>query len=101
MIRQSALHTPGKVGDCLNTRLLCRENEGDLHEGFNLGLDPSIADTLPSFQELKRQQAEKAITLDGKEKHDGLEHGENLWPSPEVWGGAVEFVSPSRLRRCA
>lgn len=68
-----------------------RENEGDLHEGFNLGLDPSIADTLPSFQELKRQQAQKSGTSDGKQ--DGLEHGANLWPSPEVWNGADQFVS--------
>ncbi|KAI5455226.1 hypothetical protein NCC49_000042 [Naganishia albida] len=65
------------------------ENEGDLHEGFNLGLDPSIADTLPSFQELKRQQAQKSGTSGGKQ--DGLEHGANLWPSPEVWNGADQF----------
>ncbi|KAJ9104194.1 hypothetical protein QFC20_004632 [Naganishia adeliensis] len=67
------------------------ENEGDLHEGFNLGLDPSIAATLASFQELKTQQSCGVGTQNGKEKDGGLEHGENLWPSSDVWSGSPEF----------
>lgn len=69
-----------------------RQNEGDLHEGFNLGLDPTIADTLPSFQELKKQNtSQQANKKDGH--HDGLEHGANLWPDEKIWNGAAEFVS--------
>jgi hypothetical protein len=70
-----------------------RENEGDLHEGFNLGLDPTIAETLPSFQELKAQKASHP-TNGAKDGHSNeLEHGANLWPDEKVWDGAAEFVS--------
>ncbi|KAJ9124500.1 hypothetical protein QFC24_003291 [Naganishia onofrii] len=66
------------------------ENEGDLHEGFNLGLDPTIAKTLPTFQELERLK--KNTEDQAKSEHsNGLEHGDNLWPDIQVWEGAEEF----------
>lgn len=51
------------------------ENKGDLHEAFNLGLDPSI------FPEIK------------EEAGPGLKHSENLWPKKQDWEGAETFVS--------
>ncbi|KAJ9107576.1 hypothetical protein QFC21_001035 [Naganishia friedmannii] len=66
------------------------ENEGDLHEGFNLGLDPTIAKTLPSFQELERLKQNGGDQAQSQHS-DGLEHGENLWPDIQVWEGATEF----------
>jgi hypothetical protein len=72
-----------------------RENEGDLHEGFNLGLDPTIAETLPSFQELKKQKASQPTNVEKDGHSNELEHGANLWPDEKVWDGASEFVSSS------
>jgi hypothetical protein len=76
-----------------------RENEGDLHEGFNLGLDPTIADTLPSFQELKAQKASQPTNGEKDGHANELEHGANLWPDENVWDGAAEFVSSHPLSR--
>ncbi|ODO02001.1 hypothetical protein L198_02732 [Cryptococcus wingfieldii CBS 7118] len=53
--------------------------KGDMHEAFNLGLDPSLD---PSF-------------FDQTVKEGELKHSENLWPSTEVWDGAGEFKSAS------
>ena len=74
-----------------------RQNEGDLHEGFNLGLDPTIAETMPSFQELKKQNALQAAK-EREGHHDELEHGANLWPDEIVWDGAARFVSTLPVR---
>lgn len=52
-----------------------KENKAEYHEAFNLGLDPSLAP-----ESMKRES--------GK-----MSHGENQWPSEEVWEGAEEFVS--------
>lgn len=53
-----------------------RENKGDYHEAFNLGLDPSLG-----------YPVEEASS-DGE-----LQHSDNLWPSAEDWPGATNFVS--------
>ena len=55
----------------------CRTNKGEVHEAFNLGLDPSLD---PKLEEDEATEGE-------------LKHSENLWPSEEVWKGADAFVS--------
>lgn len=55
------------------------EGAGDLHEAFNLGLDPSLGEW-------------KAEDTEGQ-----LSHTDNLWPSVDVWSGADHFVSCSHL----
>ncbi|ORX37422.1 hypothetical protein BD324DRAFT_626130 [Kockovaella imperatae] len=50
------------------------ESKGDLHEAFNLGLDPSL-DAAPR----------------GHKTSEGLSHSDNLWPTVEVWKGAASF----------
>lgn len=54
-------------------------NKGDMHEAFNMGLDPSLD---PS-----------AFVQDVKEGE--LKHSENLWPDKKDWQGADVFVSLS------
>ena len=59
------------------------DNKGEMHEAFNLGLDPILAPEAFAEQE----------ALKAKGISDGLEHSENLWPAPETYPAAVEFVS--------
>ncbi len=54
---------------------LNRRNSGDLHEAFNLGLDPVIAAELPGV---------------GASAPDA--RMDNLWPSEARWEGAEAFV---------
>lgn len=63
-----------------------------MHEGFDLALDPTIAETLPSFQELKQRRVDECTAQNDKDKHEALGDGGNLWPSAEIWSGATEFV---------
>ncbi|WWD17723.1 hypothetical protein CI109_102164 [Kwoniella shandongensis] len=51
------------------------KNKGDMHEAFNMGLDPSIDPS--SFEDAGK---------DGE-----IKHGENLWPEKKDWQGAEEF----------
>ncbi|KAK8866075.1 hypothetical protein IAR55_001226 [Kwoniella newhampshirensis] len=51
-------------------------NKGDMHEAFNMGLDPSL-DPASFGQE--------------EEKEGELKHGENLWPEKKDWDGAGAF----------
>ncbi|ORY34288.1 hypothetical protein BCR39DRAFT_517472 [Naematelia encephala] len=48
-------------------------NKGELHEAFNLGLDPSLG-----------------LAQEGGSAGE-LQHSENLWPSDQVWKGATGF----------
>jgi isopenicillin N synthase-like dioxygenase len=50
--------------------------KGELHEAFNLGLDPSL-------------DAEAFAEQSGSE---GLSHSENLWPRSTEWEQAMRFV---------
>lgn len=52
---------------------------GDLHEAFNLGLDPSLA------------------KASGDRVEGQLAHTDNLWPSTEIWSGAEDFVRYRRI----
>jgi hypothetical protein len=72
--------------------LLPRKNSGDLHEALNLGLDPLIAETLPTFQEAAKKAKEEGGEIE--------KVGENLWPSEESWSGAGEFVRIDLRAEC-
>lgn len=65
-------------------------NAGDMHEAFNLGLDPSVANRLPAFQE---QLDQEKISQEKREcgTESTLVHGQNLWPREKDWEGAIEF----------
>jgi hypothetical protein len=69
-----------------------------LHEGFNLGLDMAVAESVPSLHKVKErmQEAPKDGPL------ENLAHGDNLWPDAELWDGATEFVSirEAMFRNC-
>lgn len=53
--------------------------KGELHEAFNLGLDPSL--------DVAKSHADQA------EVEGALKHSDNLWPSAEQWTQAADFVS--------
>lgn len=53
------------------------KNKGDMHEAFNMGLDPSV-DASAFVQDVKEGE---------------LRHSENLWPDKKDWQGADDFVS--------
>jgi isopenicillin N synthase-like dioxygenase len=58
--------------------------QGELHEAFNLGLDPSL--DAASHDEQTKSQGE-------------LVHSDNLWPAEGDWKQAAAFVSGSRDHR--
>ncbi|EAL21748.1 hypothetical protein CNBC4500 [Cryptococcus deneoformans B-3501A] len=51
------------------------KNKGDMHEAFNMGLDPSV-DASAFIQDVKEGE---------------LRHSENLWPDKKDWQGADVF----------
>jgi hypothetical protein len=55
-----------------------RTKQGELHEAFNLGLDPSL--DAASHDEQTKSQGE-------------LVHSDNLWPAEGDWKQAAAFVS--------
>lgn len=52
--------------------------KGELHEAFNLGLDPSLDVGSHAGQ---------------SEVQGALKHSDNLWPSNAQWAKAASFVS--------
>nr|ODN79115.1 hypothetical protein L203_06093 [Cryptococcus depauperatus CBS 7841] len=50
-------------------------NKGDMHEAFNIGLDPSL-DPASFSQDVKEGE---------------LRHSENLWPEEKLWKGVPVF----------
>jgi len=54
--------------------------KGELHEAFNLGLDPSLDEHTSDTKTIPRTNGE-------------LAHSENLWPSIQDWDDAQLFVS--------
>ncbi|EIW72526.1 hypothetical protein TREMEDRAFT_24489 [Tremella mesenterica DSM 1558] len=63
-------------------------NKGEMHEAFNIGLDPTLAPDVFKHQEDKRVQGET----------EDLEHSENLWPSQSDWRDAANFQSSALLK---
>lgn len=55
--------------------------KGELHEAFNLGLDPSLG---------VGAHADKEDIVEG-----ALKHSDNLWPAEKQWDQAEAFVRPT------
>lgn len=80
MIRRYNLSTP-----TLQTDKRFRTKKGEMHEAFNIGLDPSI-DTYETGENSEAKEGE-------------LVHSENIWPKEEDWPGADAFVSGCPARQ--
>ena len=65
------------------TRAQLRTRKGEVHEAFNIGLDPSLG---------LSTHAEETAT-DGS-----ISHSENLWPPDQDWDGAEAFVSNNQTQ---
>ncbi|KAK1925422.1 hypothetical protein DB88DRAFT_193700 [Papiliotrema laurentii] len=67
-------------------KLLSENNDptkqGEMHESWNIGLDPSI-DTSKSTSDFAPQ--------DQPRKEGSLVHSDNLWPETSTWSGAEDF----------
>ncbi|CAD6565827.1 MAG: hypothetical protein TREMPRED_001816 [Tremellales sp. Tagirdzhanova-0007] len=56
------------------------KNKGELHEAFNLGLDPSIDPIFLTQTHTQDSQVDSALT-----------HSSNLWPEQRHWSGSEDF----------